>query len=95
MASVDAPLRVHFAEWFLYRIRTREHTRKATTDTPSLGMRALRVLFHIAGFSSLSIAAFSRSFFYGMLTVGFSLFVLSALITAPKMQQKPTDELMR
>lgn len=62
---------------------------KARTREISFTLAMVRLLLHLVGFSSLTIAGFSLNITAGFVTGAVCCFVLSALVTG---NTKPTDD---
>lgn len=59
----------------------RAMARQASTQARMWVQTIVRLLCHLAGFSSLTIAGFAFSFIAGMVTLGVCFFIFSALFT--------------
>lgn len=70
--------------FLLYKIgkalERRKRATDITTNAVSIFTRLTRVLFHVSGFSLLTIAGFRYSMIIGFIVAGISCFVMSALM---------------
>ncbi len=78
--TIRETVQFRLAQMLISSARRSNRVRSAT-DTRALFFTIVRHVLHLAGFASLTIAAFSASMIAGFVVMGISLFVYSALIT--------------
>lgn len=83
MTTVDGTTSLpRFLVWKLAKaMDKRARTREATERTHTQFQTIMRLLLHIAGFASLTIAGFAFNFIAGMIVLGICCFVMSTLLT--------------
>lgn len=79
MSTVDVP---SFTGFVLARIAARKRNRAMAVNARTILQSIVRIVWHVAGFSSLTYAAFLWDMRAGFVVLGISCFIMSTLTTA-------------
>lgn len=90
---VDAPsmteaVKLNIAKWLLQRKRTKEESTRTQLD---VWQRLMRLVWHVAGFTLLTVAGFYAHMIAGFVVAGISCFLMSRLTTVPTNQESPVN----
>ena len=76
--SMKDALRLNIAKWLLERKRAKEASSRTQIN---VWQRFMRLVWHLAGFSCLTVAGFYAHMIAGFAVAGFSCFLMSRLTT--------------